>query len=233
MAEVSFIVTYRGPERGLLDFITSLRKFYPLSEIVVAEQGNELDFMQGQLFNLAFPHSTRDIVVLMDVDIRFTRPLDFLELMQEIDHPFVGYTRLVHCDTAGRCMRIRPGSDRTTGGCTVFTREQFKDSCGYSNLLRGWGADDSILEIRVGGFRRVDNVMHHIWHPRRKDPRTYERNRVIWEAERTRDRTLDGYRQTTGTLVERRTEGNVIRLVFTEIGVISDFAYAGLLQGAC
>jgi glycosyltransferase involved in cell wall biosynthesis len=227
---ISFLVTYRGRPDLLLGYIQNVRKFYPEEEIVVSGQANSKVFLQGQLFNLAFPYSTGNIVVLMDIDIRFYDFVDFKQHMEMINWPFMGYDRIFDCDERGRKLGVRPGTDRTHGGCSVFTREQFIQSCGYSNLLCDWGADDDVLDIRVGGFRRIHNDLWHVQHKKRKNVDTYIGNSDLYKTESCRDKSKDGYKQTCAKLITKEIIHNVICLKFDEIGVTSDFAYIELLR---
>jgi glycosyltransferase involved in cell wall biosynthesis len=232
--EISFIVTYRDREEMLRGYLRSIQSFYPTSQIIISEQCDDKPFLQGQLFNLGYKHSDGKIIVLMDVDIRFRRKLDIVDYMQQIQHPFLAYSELFHCDDTDRIRGVRGGSNCSNGGCCVFTREQFEASCGYSNLIVGWGGDDDIMSNRVGGFRRIDNVMFHIQHPRMYCKEIHDGNAEICRTEHQRDKRLDGFRQTTGRLVKERTEGNALYLGYDQIGVTSDFAYSELLRNtAC
>ncbi len=227
---LSFIVTHRNRELQLIDYVENIHRFYPNAEIVISEQRNTNVFLQGQLFNLAFPHSHGDIIILMDVDIRFSNTIDFEKWMGVLKHPFIGYDRIFNCDENKKILNIRPGTDRTHGGCCVFTRDQFIDSCGYSNLMCDWGAEDDILDIRVNGFKRIHNSLLHIYHEKRKSSITYPRNRIMYETEKKRDKKLDGWKQTTAKLKDKQQGYNSIYLVFDEITVTKDFAYLNLLK---
>src|SRR5574343_324992 len=117
MAKLSFLVTYRGNKELLEDYIDSVRKYYPNSEIVISEQYNDFIFLQGQLFNLAYTHSNGDLVILMDADIRFRNCINFEKWMLLLKHPYIGYNKIFDCTKEGKLLRVRPGSDRTHGGC--------------------------------------------------------------------------------------------------------------------
>lgn len=228
--DISFIVSHRDRLQMLNGFISSISSFYPSSQIIIAEQRDDKPFAQGQLLNLGYTYSSGKIVVFMDVDIRFRSKLNLPALVNNIDHPFLAYNRLFHCDESGKMMGMRGGSDKSNGGCCVFTRGQFEETSGYSNLVIGWGADDDILNMRVGGFVRLKNVMLHVYHPKVKMNHTYEGNLEALRTENKREKGLDGFRQTRAKLVSGRTRKNIIYLSFENIGVCSDFAYGDLVR---
>jgi len=228
---ISFIATYRNRNNQLEEFIKSLDKYYPSSEIVIAEQKNEKAFVQGQLFNLAYPHSHGDMIVLMDIDMRYTKKVDFLESMNKLKHPFIGYNQILNCNITGKISGIRNGSSISLGGCSVFTRSQFEASSGYSNLMCGWGGEDDILNIRVNGFKRIDNTLLHIDHSRRNiGGQDHDINVRLYKTERERNKELDGFRQTVGNLVYKEVKDNVMHLGFDGIGVVPTFVYKNLLR---
>lgn len=228
--DINFLVSYRDREEVLSGFVKSVQKFYPLSKIIIAEQCDDKPFLQGQLLNLCFQNSVGDILVFMDVDIRFKEKLNIPKFVKMIDHPFIAYNDLWHCDNNGRILGVRKGCAGAFGGCCVFTRKQFQDSGGYSNLIVGWGADDSILNERVGGFERLIQIMLHVKHTRLKRDDTYAGNVHIYETDKNRNKHLDGFRQTTARLLREHINGNVLHLRFDNIGVTPDFAYPELVR---
>ena len=228
--DINFLVSYRDRKNMLSYFVKSIHKFYPESKIIIAEQCDNKPFLQGQLLNLAYKHSIGKIVVFMDVDIRFRKKLDILEIVSTINNPFLAYNDLWHCDVNGRVVGIRRGSDSSNGGCCVFTREQFEASSGYSNLLVGWGGDDDLLNERVGGFVRLENVMLHVIHSRLKRGEIYEGNLYAYKTDAMRDKHLDGFRQTTARLLNKDDDGNKLHLCFDNIGVVPDFVYPELVR---
>ncbi len=226
MAEISFITAVRNRKTELEAFIASLRSFYPTSEIVVCEQCDDRQFLQGQLHNLGYVHSHGELVVFMDVDLRFQKSIDLLECMNRIQNPFLAYNKILNCTKNGRVLGEREGSRRANGGCVVFTREQFERANGYSNLMGGWGGEDDVLRIRIGGkYERLKNFLLHVIHEKRKNPDTYDGNVVILEMEKDRVKELDGFRQTTAKQNYHREKNGVLYLGFSNIGVVPTFAY--------
>lgn len=226
MAEISFITTHRNRRAELTAFIGSIRTFYPTAEIVVCEQCDNRQFLQGQLHNLGYIHSHGDLVVFMDVDLRFQKCIELLDCMDRIQKPFLAYNKIFNCTNNGRVLREREGSRRSNGGCCVFTREQFEQANGYSNLMGGWGGEDDVLRIRIGGkYERLKNTLLHIVHERRKSSDTYEGNVVLLEMEKDRVKELDGFRQTTAKKKYTKKKEDVLYLGFSDIGVVSTFAY--------
>lgn len=226
----SFLVTYRNRPQMLEDFKVHIHKFFPNSEIVVAEQKNDKLFMQGQLFNLAYPHSKGSIVVLMDVDMRFQKAVDLEGWMRKINRPFMGYNLIMNCDESGNPLGVRKNSNISHGGCCVFTRKQFEESCGFSNLMCGWGGEDDILHRRICGYQRIENTLLHIEHERNIEGGNYNGNVVLYKSDKLRNKALDGFRQTTGNLVDKKIDQNTTHLFFDSIGVVKDFAYKSLLR---
>lgn len=226
----SFIVTHRNRPELLDGYKTMLRKFHPIDQLIVVEQGNDLPFMQGQLFNLGFTHAIGDMIILMDIDMRFTVPVNFYEHMKTIQKPFMGYDKIINIDANGNQIGIREMSQYSHGGCCVFTRKQFEDSCGYSNLMCWWGAEDDILNIRVGGFRRIHNTLHHVQHERSIHGSHYDTNVKIYHSEKTRRKELDGYKQTVASLIKKEQNKNTLTLVYDKISVVPDYKYRELLR---
>lgn len=230
--DINFLVSYRDRETMLSYFVKSIHKFYPESKIIIAEQCDDKPFLQGQLLNLCYQNSFGKVLVFMDVDIRFREKLDILKFVPIMNHPFLAYSDLWHCNINGRVMGIRNGSKHSNGGCCVFTREQFEASSGYSNLLVGWGGDDDLLSERVGGFERLEHTMLHVKHARLKRGEIYEGNLQAYRTDSTRDRHLDGFRQTTARLLNKEDDGNKLHLRFDNIGVVPDFVYPELVRDA-
>jgi len=227
---LSFIVTYRDRKDELKDYIHFLRLFYPDSEIVVSEQRNDKPFMQGQLINLAFRYSHGDIVIFMDLDLRFIKFVDFTYHMDSLKKPFMGYNRIINYDKDNTFLGLRMHSNMSHGGCCVFTRKQFEKSNGYSNLMCGWGGEDDILNKRIHGYGRVQNVLRHMEHARNIDGDHYAINVRLYHTDKDRKKKFDGLEQTIGNLIEKRIENNVLYLAFDIIGVTPNFMYKDLLR---
>jgi len=230
---ISFIVTYRDRSAQLADYIKMLDCFYNKNEyeVVISEQKNNGIFMQGQLFNLAYSFSRSDIIVLMDIDIRFTKPVDFYRHMRALNHPFMGYNKILNCTSDGTILEVRKHSNISHGGCCVFTRKQFEDSSGFSNLMFGWGGEDDIVNIRIGKYNRITNTLLHIEHPRRTNYSGYSGNVVMYRSDKQRKKELDGFRQTKADLIKKTVTDNIVHLEFDNIGVVEDFMYKELLGG--
>jgi hypothetical protein len=226
----SFITTHRNRDELLNEFRAMIHQQYPNDELIVVEQWNDLPFMQGQLYNLAVPHSTGEIVILMDVDMRFTIPVDFKHHMQRLQRPFIGYDRIINVDGNGKEQGIREFSHASHGGCCVFTRKQWELSCGFSNLMCWWGGEDDILNQRVGGYARISNMLHHITHERSINGHHYDINVKMYHSDSKRKKELDGYKQTVGNLVRNERVGNDLYLAYDRISVVPDFQYRDLLR---
>jgi len=227
----SFITTYRNRPECLKGFISNVRRYYPLSEIIIVEQKNDAIYIQGQLYNLGYSFSNGQFIILMDADIRFRNRLQFSTLMAKYKHPFIAYDRLINCKEDGTLLDVRFGSNKANGGCCIFTRSQFEESSGYSNLLFGWGGDDDVINKRVNGFRRMQNTLLHVKHDiAKRDPEIYDENVRLLETEEQRKKDLDGFRQTIGHVESLSWNKNVLHVQFDKIGVVPSFAYASLLR---
>jgi glycosyltransferase involved in cell wall biosynthesis len=168
---VSFIIPYRSNrENHIKNLEANISKYYSDYEIIIAEQDDNEPFKRGQLLNLGFKKSSSDIVVFMDVDIRFVDFLDYEKIMNENGRPFLPWDHRQQIVENGvndfliledECYYCTQGF----GGMTVFTRRQFEKSCGFSNLYIGWGGEDTIINLRSGSINRIPGKLYHIKHP--------------------------------------------------------------------
>lgn len=239
---LSFIVPIRGRDKRPL--LRNLRTVYRHLnyEVILAEQtGGDL-FCRGQLLNLGVKKASSEIVVLHDEDIRHFEPIDFAAELQR-HGPFVAFDRITdvreHPDGVLETIRTTERL-KGFGACTVLTRQQFEDSGGFSNLLRGWGAEDCVLAGRVK-MVRLPYELGHVEHDRpwadmrpEDRPPWYQRNKRLWLSDRERDPARDGWRQTTARkemciAVGRAPGVQTYHWQFTGIGVTPGFSYQDLL----
>jgi hypothetical protein len=66
----------------------------------------------------------------------------------------------------------------------VFTRDQFETSSGFSNLMCGWGGEDDILNVRIGGYGRIANTLFHIEHERNINGSNYDGNVFLYKSDK-------------------------------------------------
>lgn len=229
---VSFVVPLRERQSQVDGCIETVRGNTSKFELILCHQADRMLFKRGQLCNLGYKESKGEIVVFLDVDMRFIERIDFRALMNIHQHPYVPFRfidKLV-VNNAGYVVKRREQRWASVGGCCVFTKEQFEKCHGFSNLCVGWGWEDDLLNGRVG-FKLLEGRIGHLTH--NSEPRAHEdtaRNRTIAENDCAREACYDGYLQTIARKVgEDKIGDNIRRTMFLDITVPPDFKYADLL----
>ncbi|MBD3407260.1 MAG: hypothetical protein GF411_14160 [Candidatus Lokiarchaeota archaeon] len=196
----SFIVPYRDRQEMIPGLIKNINKYYNNYEILIIEQRNNKPFMRGQLCNLGYQRSIGKYVIFMDVDARFLYKIDLVPK----DRPMVMFTTVVQVKEDGDKLIPLSESRRLSGFglCTAFSRKQFEESNGFSNLPIGWGCEDNILHKRAN-LIRMPHKMGHVWHGNigwrgKTTKKALANNRKILNAERNKDTSHDSYKHTTG-----------------------------------
>lgn len=234
---ISFVVPYKSNRAEHLEYFeTNIMTHYSSYEVVIAEQADDHPFKRGQLLNLGFKKSAGDIVVFLDVDIRFIEPLDFASLSKRAKKPFLpwDHRQQIIENAPNQFMILERECFYCTqgfGGMTVFTRKQFEDCEGFSNLFCGWGAEDTELNIRVGGIHRFPGKLYHIKHPSymkefdpEKDKYTLH-NRKVLAKRKAYDPKWNSFRHTIAK-TEVKVETDCYKhYLFTEIDVTKDCPY--------
>jgi len=220
--------------------VYNIKSLYGVSgcEIIVAEQDSNEGFKLGQMRNLGFKKSKGDIIVFIDVDMRFKEKLDFKKLLSQMGEPFVAWRLISQIEerTIGNYKVISKGKiSYGEGGCIVLTRKQFMDSCGYSNLFIGWGKEDHLLCYRFSKYRftKLNVEMYHVIHEKdRKSwgvaPNALEHNTRMVSTDVRRKKSLDGYEQTVAKEKLVKLDGMVMHYFFSNVRVPEDFAYMDL-----
>ncbi|MHC4325332.1 MAG: glycosyltransferase family protein [Planctomycetota bacterium] len=233
MTKLSFIIPVRDRENQIPGLIFNIQKYYPDGEIIFAHQADKKVFNLGQLRNLGYKKSSGSIVIFMDVDVRLLSYADFegmqeehqhsllmFNLSQEIKEPYIGEYIPLNGRTCTRCV----------SRLLCFTREQFEECGGYSNLCIGWSWEDNLLYRRAGCLR-VPGMIGHVSHPYQRNDMLYVNgNRFICDTDSSRDPVLDGFRQTIAKEEPNSHMDNVYRYNFYDITVTEDFAYKALLK---
>lgn len=231
---MDFIIPVRNRDNHISGFIQNIKTFYPNSNIILVEQVDDNKFAKGQLNNLGFLNSTSDLLIFMDIDIRFTLRVDFEAEMQVLDHPFVGFDQIIQVNEDETEFQItRPRHDDISlnwGMCCVFTREQFENANGYSNMYFNWGSEDDSLAKRINGYKRIQNILYHVAHLSNYNHEEYLKNYELLITENLRNKLKDGYRQTIAEKVSEIVEDNVLFLKYRNISVNGDFEYLTLLE---
>jgi len=231
--ELSIVCPYRDRADLLSDFVAHITSKYPAAEVIVMEQGDSRRFLRGQLLNLGFQHSTGKLVLFTDIDLRFTKIVDFSDVMNKFQRPYYPYTKIEHCLFSGRnaytpIVGSRPWIN-SPGGMYVYSRDQFLAVNGHSNLFLGHSYEDTDLRERANPVR-FENTILHLKHKPVSVKTDINRNATVYSLRSKRDPALDGVRQTIATVAAETGLGNNARkITATNIGVCADFAYKKLL----
>lgn len=240
---ISIIIPYRDREVHLAGCLRTIEQQVPEPhEVIIAEQLDTGPFLRGQLCNLALAEARGDLLVLLDVDGRFVRPMEFGAWMGERGRAMIPFSRILQVTESadGEIGVIGPDrNEEVRGLCNVLTREQFESSGGFSNLMIGWGPEDRVMERRLGGFARVEGDIAHVMHESAlfhvlKD-HSLAFKMKLYQGDGERDVARDSFRQTTAaerteTIVSEQPQ--VRRISWRGIGVTDGFAYADLLAQA-
>ena|SRR4030042_2655639 len=240
---ISFIVPINHKKYDRLEgLIYNINLFYNNSdfEIIIAEQDDNEGFKLGQMRNLGFVKSKGDIIVFIDVDIRFKESLDFKELLKNMEMPFVAWNRIAQVEEKEIGNFKVMGTGRISygeGGCIVLTREQFENSCGYSNLFIGWGKEDHLLCYRFlrRRFIKIDNEMYHVSHNKNRrvwgvNPDALGHNLNMLVTNSKRDKLQDSYHQTIADEKLISDNGIVHHYLFSNVRVPENFIYMDLYK---
>lgn len=236
---VSFVIPVRGREehrKGL--FVNILEVYGDIDyEIILADQADTRLFKRGQLCNLGFKKSRGEVIVFQDIDVRHLRPIDFTASLKEFKKPFLGFSKITQLKELepGEYEEIETKNRRWGyGACEIFTRDQFKKSYGFSNLIVGWGAEDDIMNHRVGGFPRLGQNLGHVQHKADSGQRSrVSENLTLFRSEKTRDPEGDSYLHTEATeeyhtIIDQ--EGKIHLYGFADITPGDGFKYRELLN---
>lgn len=229
---ISFIVPIRGRMEMVPGFIQNIKDNFDNFEIIFCYQDDNLLFRKGQLSNLGYQYSTKDLVAFINVDYRFLSRVPIEKEMEINRVPLI--TFLYACrvrEIKGRVVEEKCGPSRTPGGCQVFTREQFEKIGGHTNLILGWGIDDVVINIRVRQFYtafhflpyRMGHVIHDkfVEYPKREYVKGCNCRVAIHPPS---DPEYDSFRETEADLVGMKRSGpNIFLLSFTNIRVSRDF----------
>lgn len=239
--QLSFVVPSRNRETmhaGLEYNLQSIFGQYNYELIYVLQTDSKL-FKKGQLCNLGFLAARSNVIIFQDVDVRHLQAFDPFALLSAFNRPFVAF------DKVAQLNEPQPGHfdiiethDRPFGwgACSVFTREQFQNSGGFSNLILGWGAEDNIMNDRAA-FRRYAQTIGHVYHPPARfsvdvhQSQWYKNNSFFWQTEKTRDKHKDGYLQTiANTTFQHSAQLSILEAA--NITVKKNFAYPELYRRA-
>jgi len=240
---ISFLVPYRDREEHLANLTINLKSHYHDCEIIIGEQADDTPFKKGQLLNVLSRYATNDLLVFVDVDCRIIDKIHFQKLMDEFKVPYLPWFYRQEYEEHGPNSFEKLKGERYSnggwGGICCFSKQQYKDSCGCSNLCSGWGAEDSIMFLRTD-HRRIKNDLVHIKHRSRplefnrdnNKSKAVKHNRSIWKMtqKKTIDPTEDGIDQTIAEVSEVcSTLPNTRHLKISNFSVPQNYKYRNLL----
>lgn len=175
---LSFIIPFNSKRNDRLsNCIFNIQKFYVKDEheIIAVQQKAEEPFKLGQVRNIGFKKSSGDIIIFLDVDMRFPEKILFKKELETFKTPFVAWKFITKVDeekTDNFEILSEHHEGVGKGGCVVYSRKQFVESCGYSNLPIGWGKEDNIINIRKS-LIRLNYEIYHVNH---------DNDRRLWGA---------------------------------------------------
>jgi glycosyltransferase involved in cell wall biosynthesis len=237
---LSFIIPIRGRDDQMIGLEYNIKKYFDdfNYEILYVNQKDNKLFKRGQLCNAGFKESKGDIIIFQDVDIRHLRKIDPEKLLNDFNSPFVAFDKItqIYENRVGNYEKIQT-EDRPYGwgACSIFYREHFINSGGFSNLVFGWGAEDNILNSR-SNFKRLLQDLGHVYHePLRKNSAIFEsewhKNNVLaMETDSDRDHLKDGYLQTMYDINIIQKDSNIKFLNISNIRVCKDYEYKILYE---
>ena len=211
---ITFIVPLMGKTHNIAGFIQNISRYD--CDIIFVVQADNKPFNKGALYNLGFKHSTTDVVIFADIDIRHEVAYDFIELMIAHQRPFVPFDTIRQIKDNNQIgSAFRPSA---WGGCVVFTRNQFEFYGGFSNRILHWGFDDAILNKRAK-MLRLQGSITHIHHKRldkdSKNKGFYDKNKEVFNNDYPK---TDNNRTVKGDLQFKYTEGNVSWFEYSGLG---------------
>lgn len=234
---ISFIVPLRGRREQIPGLIHNIKRYYKIFEILFCCQDDNRLFRKGQLANLGSKKAKYDLLAFINLDYRFLSFVDIVREMKKRDQPICTMSdqaRVVETSLGVLKIVRKPIPAMSTGGCSVFTKEQWMKSSGNSNLIIGWGPDDDLLHYRTNLFKLSGVSMGHIVHSKGGsyfDAEVKLRNRRIKMKAPARDHKKDGINQTiadeSGKIV---IEDNIVEYKFRNIRVPDDFAFPDRYQ---
>ena len=224
----SIIVPYRqrGESRqDLADCVEHLQKTFKDSEIIVCEQVDNKPFKKGQLVNLGFQRSQGEIIVMHDLDTRWTPEGSIRDELIRLQAPYVPFMSV---------DGVRKLSN--WGMANVWWREHFENANGFSNLFTGWGAEDNEMHKR-SKFTRTPGDIHHVEHRTPKEivhvtvgGEMTPRNVWLLDTRHERNYRDDGWQQTDAHEISAERNRNVALYKFDNIGVDFKFLYKDWMQ---
>ncbi|XP_054711306.1 beta-1,4-galactosyltransferase 4-like [Uloborus diversus] len=144
---VAVIVPYRNRENQLKVFLQHMHPFLQAQRldygIFVIEQSEKHSFNRGKLFNIGYLEASKEpdfcCFIFHDVDLLPESPQHIYGCSEEPRHM---------CSALDSFRYVLPYPE-LFGGVVAFTKEQFSNVNGFSNMYFGWGGEDDDLYERL------------------------------------------------------------------------------------
>lgn len=238
---ISFVIPIMGRDYHIEGLEKNIEKMFSdfKYELLYIHQEDYNLFMRGQLCNIGFKESKGDLVIFQDVDIRHLNKFDPYSIMNTLKSPYVAFDKITQLNepSIGNYSIIETESRESGwGACSIFTRDQFVESGGFSNLVFGWGAEDNIMNTRCN-FKRFKQNLGHVYHyPLRFDEKTQnskflKNNRDVLYSQSSVSSKYDNFSHTEYKVEKKILKSdNIINIHVGNITVPSDFKYSSLYQ---
>lgn len=232
---VSFIIPNRGG-KDLGNAIENINSVYSNlnREIIVVHQTDNRPFMRGECFNIGVKYSTGNFLALTDNDIYHLRCLPLFKIYSAVHCPLIGFKYITQLTlhNGAPVLGITELRPHGFGAFTFLSKNDFMSVNGFSNLYIGWGAEDQDFISRFKSYLRVPQNLGHITHPRRLNTNQYNTrlNHEYLKTAHTRNKMLDGIRQTRWVTENEERDGNILNVYVSNITVAEDFVYENLLS---
>jgi predicted glycosyltransferase involved in capsule biosynthesis len=206
---MAIVVPYRDRKEHLAEFLPHMEKYLHEvpHQIYIVEQDPEKPFNRGKLLNIGYALAKQKAAYVCFHDV------DMLPLRADYSYPETP----THLAEAAEQFNFEMPYPTYFGGVTLFNINDFTLANGYSNEYWGWGAEDDDLhhrclhaglaiQHRKGVFKSLDHRR-----PIDNDPFVLANLDRLEEYLYGPDEVPEEGLKTLGyTLLEERTEGNVV-----------------------
>ena len=233
--DISFIIPLRGKNESIKHLEASIKKYFKnyKYEIIYVIQSDDKLFKRGQLANIGFVESNGKYVIIHDADVVHFREIDLEKVYKSIG-PFCAFDSISQISINERNeydIRITEKRINGWGACTVFSHDDFYKKNGFSNLCRGWGGEDNILEKKYN-LHRIEQNLGHIEHPRLNNENKnstefngkilglYTENKINFDD--------DGFKQMRYNIIRTEEIKEIKKIYVDSISVTNKYKYLDL-----
>jgi hypothetical protein len=136
---LAIIVPYRDRLEHMKEFVPHMNEYLKEfdSQIFIIHQFNDNPFNRAGLMNIGFD------IIKDHFDYFCFHDIDMLPEASSYSVPESPTHMSMYCSQFDYRRKIM------FGGVVIFTKEQFQEVNGFSNLYQGWGAEDNDMYLRV------------------------------------------------------------------------------------